>query len=73
MPGESAFSVEGVVTEVLSDRTCRVRLANGHVVFGFVTGRRKKPVKLVGGQQLWVKLSPYDLSKGRVLTEQVEI
>jgi translation initiation factor IF-1 len=73
MSGEDAFTVEGVVTEVLSERTCRLKLANGHVVFGFVAGRRHGPVKLVGGQKLWLKLSPYDLSEGRVMTEQDKI
>lgn len=73
MSGESAFTVEGVVTEVLSERTCRLKLANGHVVFGFVAGRRGGPVNLATGQRLWLKLSPYDLSEGRVITEQQKI
>jgi translation initiation factor IF-1 len=73
MSGEGAFTVEGDVIEVLSERTCRLMLANGHVVFGFVAGRRAGPVRLVRGQKLWLKLSPYDLSEGRVITEQDRI
>jgi len=73
MPGESAFTVEGVVTEVLSERTCRLKLANGHVVFGFVAGCRESPVNLAAGQKLWLKISPYDLSEGRLITEQNKI
>jgi len=70
MSGEDAFTVEGVIVAVLSERTCRVKLANGHVVFGFVAGRRKEPsVRLVAGRRMLMKLSPYDLSEGRVLRE----
>ena len=73
MSGEDAFTVEGVVTEVLSERTCRVRLANGHVVFGYIAGRREVPPELEAGKKLWLKLSPFDLSEGRVITEQSKI
>jgi len=73
MSGESAFTVEGVVIEVLSERTCRARLANGHVVFGFIAGRRESPTKLEAGKKLWLKLSPFDLSEGRLITEQSKI
>jgi translation initiation factor IF-1 len=69
MFGEEAFTVEGVIKEVLSERTCRAVLANGHVVFGFVPGRQAMPVRLAVGQRLNLKLSPYDLSEGRILNE----
>jgi len=73
MSGEDAFTVEGVVTEVLSERTCRVRLSNGHVVFGFIASRRIEPLRLETGRKLWLKLSPFDLSEGRVMREQSKI
>lgn len=73
MSGEGAFTVQGVVIEVLSARTCRLRLANGHVVFGFVAGRWDAPLKLETGKKLWLKMSPFDLSEGRVITEQNKI
>ena len=69
MSGQDAFTVEGVVTEVLSERTCRARLSNGHVVFGFKAGRQCRPVKMEVGQKVQLKLSPFDLSEGRVVTE----
>jgi len=71
MSREDAFTVEGVIVEVISPRTCRVRLSNGHHVFGFVAGRRETPPELVEGKRLWMKLSPYDLSEGRILTEKL--
>ena len=69
MAGQDPFNVEGLITEILSDRTCRARLANGHELLAFVTGResRRKPVKLVAGEKVRLQLSPYDLSEGRVL------
>jgi translation initiation factor IF-1 len=70
MSGKDVFTVEGEVTEVLSARTCRVRLANGHPVFGFVAGRKETPPLLSVGRKVWLKLSPYDLSEGRVLTDK---
>lgn len=71
MFAESAFQVEGVVTEVMTARTARVRLANGHELFGFVPGRQK-PVRLEPGGRVKLQLTPYDLSEGRIL-EQREI
>ena len=42
MPGTDAFRVEGLVIEVLPNRTYRVELANGHKLLGFVAGRSKR-------------------------------
>ena len=67
MPGKDAFTVEGVVIEVLSERTCRVKLANGHVLFGFVLARDRGKLRLAAGLVVNLKLSPYDLSEGRIL------
>jgi translation initiation factor IF-1 len=66
MSAGDAFEVEGVITAVLSHRTARVRLANGHELFGFVPGRGAG-VALVAGGRVRVRLSPYDLSEGRIL------
>jgi translation initiation factor IF-1 len=71
MSREDAFTVEGVIVQVISARTCRVRLSNGHIVFGFLAGRRETPLELVEGKRLWIKLSPYDLSEGRVVAEKL--
>lgn len=73
MPGENTFTVEGVVTEVRSERTCQARLANGHVVFGFVLARDGDGVGLRVGQKVSLKISPYDLSEGRILVDKNKI
>ena len=68
MPGENAFKVEGVITEVLPNGTCWVKLANGHRLRGFATGKRKARVPaLKPGETVILQLSPYDLSQGRLL------
>ena len=70
MAGQDAFNVEGLITEVLSDRTFRARLENGHVLLAFVTGRDSRRMKkLLVGEKVKLQLSPYDLSEGRVLVE----
>ena len=74
MAGEGAFKVEGVVVEVLPNGTCRVELANGHRLLGFVAGRAR--LGLAGpalGEKVRLELSPYDLSEGRIVVETKKI
>jgi translation initiation factor IF-1 len=70
MAGEKAFEVEGVVMAVLSSRTYRVELPNGHRVLAFMAGRAKRDFAgLAPGDKVKLKLSPYDLSEGRIVVE----
>jgi len=70
MSGENAFKVEGLVTEVMPNRTCWVKLANGHRVRGFATGKAKPWVsRLKAGDRVRLQMSPYDLSQGRLILE----
>ena len=63
-----AIKVEGIVVEVLSDRTCRIELANGHRLLGFIPGKaRAGSVRLAAGDKVNLALSPYDLSEGRIV------
>lgn len=71
MAGEDAFEVEGVVIEVLPNRTCRVELPNGHRLTGFVTGKMRPVFETLAlGDKVRLKLSPYDLSAGRIVGKQ---
>jgi len=71
MAREDAFVVEGVIIEVLPNRTYRVELPNGHRLLGFVAGRANKAgFAAVAGQKETLGLSPYDLSEGRILAEK---
>jgi len=68
MRGEDAFRLEGRVTEVLSERTWRVELANGHRLLAFAAGRTKKDFAgLRPGDKVKLQLTPFDLSTGRLL------
>ncbi len=68
MAGADAIQVEGVVLEVLPNRTCRVGLANGHEVRAFVTGKaRLSFASLAPGNKVRLEMSPYDLSVGRIM------
>ena len=68
MRREDAFCVEGRVTEVLSGRTWRVELANGHRLLGFAAGRTNRDFTgLKPGHKVKLQLTPFDLSTGRLL------
>jgi len=68
MAGPDAFQVEGRVIEVLSARTYRVKLANGHELLAFATERTRKEFAGVRpGETVKLQLAPFDLSTGRLL------
>jgi translation initiation factor IF-1 len=70
MPRADAIEVEGVVVEVMPNKTYRVEIANGHRVVAFVTGRaRLNFVRLALGLRVKLEMSPYDLSEGRIVLE----
>jgi translation initiation factor IF-1 len=73
MSRENAFRVEGVVTEALPNGTYRTRLNNGHVLLAFVAGRRESGSRLQPGDRVWLQLTPFDLSTGRILSETKKI
>jgi translation initiation factor IF-1 len=70
MPRADAIEVEGVVVEVLPNKTYRVELANGHRLVAYVPGRaRLNFVRFARGDKVQLELSPYDLSEGRIVVE----
>jgi translation initiation factor IF-1 len=70
MPRNDAFEVEGAVMDILSKTTYRVALANGHRLLAYVAGRAGLSLApLVPGQKVKLRLSPCDLSHGRILVE----
>ena len=69
MSREAAFRVEGVVIRALPNGTYQARLANGHELLAFVTGRKRRTVRFVPGDRVQLQLTPFDLSTGRILTE----
>ena len=70
MPRTDAIEVEGVVVEVLPNKTYRVELSNGHRVVGFVSGRaRMNFIRFGLGNKVRLQMSPYDLSEGRIVVK----
>jgi translation initiation factor IF-1 len=68
MAKEEALEVEGVVIETLPNAMFRVELENGHRVLGHISGKmRKHFIKILPGDKVIIELSPYDLSRGRII------
>lgn len=65
---EEGIEVEGVVTEALANTRFRVQVEGGHIVLAHLAGRlRKNFIRIVPGDRVRVELSPYDLTKGRII------
>jgi translation initiation factor IF-1 len=68
MPKEEVIEAEGRVTEALANTQFRVQLDNGHEVIAHVAGRmRKNFIRIIPGDRVKVEISPYDLSRGRIV------
>jgi translation initiation factor IF-1 len=62
------IEVEGVVIECLRSATFTVELENGHKVHAHISGKiRKNYIKILPYDRVLVELSPYDLTRGRIL------
>jgi translation initiation factor IF-1 len=62
------IELEGVVQECLRNANFRVELQNGHVVLAHISGKiRKNYIKILPFDRVLVELSPYDLTRGRIL------
>ncbi|OOO02701.1 MAG: Translation initiation factor IF-1 [Chromatiales bacterium USCg_Taylor] len=68
MAKEEQIEMEGKVVETLPNTMFRVQLANGHVVTAHISGKmRKNYIRILTGDTVTVELTPYDLSKGRII------
>ncbi|MBT8506800.1 translation initiation factor IF-1 [Coxiella-like endosymbiont of Rhipicephalus sanguineus] len=68
MPKEESIEMKGVVIDSLPNTTFRVKLENGHVVTAHISGRmRKHYIRILTGDEVIVELTPYDLSRGRIV------
>jgi translation initiation factor IF-1 len=65
---EEKILVEGEVIEAMPSTTFRVKLENGHTVLAYLSGRlRKFYIRILLGDRVKVELSPYDLTRGRIV------
>ena len=70
-PKEEAITVEGKVLETLPNAMFRVGLANGHRVLAHVSGKmRMNFIRILPGDSVTLELSPYDLSRGRIVRRE---
>lgn len=60
--------MDGVVSETLPNTTFRVKLENDHIVVAHISGKmRKHYIRILTGDRVTVELTPYDLTKGRII------
>ena len=68
MAKEDLIEMQGDVLENLPNATFRVKLENGHVVLGFISGKmRMHYIRILPGDKVTVQLTPYDLSRARIV------
>ena len=68
MAKQSAIEQDGVIVEELSNAMVRVELENGHEITAHISGKmRMHYIKILPGDKVRVEMSPYDLSKGRIV------
>ncbi len=68
MSKEGVFETEGVVLETLPNAMFKVELSNKHRILAHISGKmRKYFIRILPGDRVLVELSPYDLTKGRII------
>ncbi len=69
MAKEEAIEVDGIVREALPNTMFKVELeSNGHLILAHLSGKmRKHYIRIVPGDKVKVALSPYDLTRGRII------
>ena len=67
MSKEDVIQMQGEIVDNLPNATFRVKLENGHVVLGHISGKmRMNYIRILPGDKVTVQLTPYDLTKGRI-------
>ena len=67
MAKDDVIQMQGEILENLPNATFRVKLENGHVVLGHISGKmRMNYIKILPGDKVRIEMSPYDLTKGRI-------
>jgi translation initiation factor IF-1 len=70
---EEMLEMRGVVSEVLPDSRYRVTLENGHTLVAYTAGKmRMHRIRIIEGDKVTVELSPYDMTKARVIFRHIE-
>ena len=68
MAKEDRIEMQGEIVENLPNATFRVKLENGHVVLGYISGKmRMHYIRILPGDKVTVEMTPYDLSRARII------
>lgn len=68
MSKDDFIEVDGIVLETLPNAMFRVELTNGHKILAHISGKmRMHYIKILPGDKVKVELSPYDLTRGRII------
>ena len=68
MAKQDVIELEGTILEALPNAMFKVELENGHVILGHISGKmRMNYIKILPGDKVTVELTPYDLSKARIV------
>ena len=71
MAKEEKITLDAEVTEALPDARFKVKLENGQEILAYVSGKmRKFFIRILPGDRVTVELSPYDMTKGRIIYRQ---
>lgn len=68
MAKQELIRIDGIIEETLPNTQFKVRFESGHIVLAHISGKmRMNFIKILQGDKVTVELSPYDLSKGRIV------
>lgn len=68
MAKEETIEMQGEVVENLPNATFRVKLENGHVILGYISGKmRMHYIRILPGDKVTVEMTPYDLTRARII------
>ncbi|NBV13013.1 MAG: translation initiation factor IF-1 [Sphingobacteriia bacterium] len=68
MSKQASIKLDGTILESLPNATFRVELENGHEILAHISGKmRMHYIKILPGDRVSIEMSPYDLSKGRII------
>ena len=68
MAKEDIIKQDGVVSEALSNANFKAQLENGHVILATISGKmRMHYIRILPGDKVSVEMSPYDLTRGRII------
>jgi translation initiation factor IF-1 len=65
---DDVIETEGVIVEALPNASFKVKLSNGHIITAYISGKlRMNYIKIIPGDGVKLEMSPYDLTKGRIV------